>query len=303
MRSVGDNRPDPIRIRVRQGGECVALAPGAPRFSSARSQWDGVLLESHAHGPHLAHRHQHLSHFVSLFLGEPTPITWHSEGKHGSKTIEPGSILLASRGTEDSISFVKPVRRILVNLESSLLQRAFPEGDTGRDVEFVNQWGVPDPQVEHILRALEADLEAGNPTGRLFGESLLCALAVHLQARYAVIRPAVRRVRHGLPRARLSRVVEYIEAHLDREIELTDMAATAGMSAHYFSELFKQSVHLSPYQYVLRRRIERARKLLNDPAVTVFEAAIRSGFADQSHFTKIFRRVTGVTPSGYRAAL
>jgi AraC family transcriptional regulator len=77
----------------------------------------------------------------------------------------------------------------------------------------------------------------------------------------------------------------------------------AGMSAHYFSELFRQSVHLSPHQYVLRRRIDRARKLLNDPSITVFEAAVRSGFADQSHFTKTFRRVVGVTPSGYRAAL
>ena len=303
MRSVAENRPDPIRIRVRQGGECVELAPGVPTFSSARSRWEGVLLESHSHGPHHAHRHQHLSHFVSLHLGEPTPIAWHSEGKHGRETVASGSILLASRGSEDAISFVKPVRRILVNLESSLLQRAFPEGDTGHDVEFANQWGVPDPQVEYILRALEADLEAGHPAGRLFGESLLCALAVHLYTHYAVTLPAIPKPRHGLPRARLNRVIEYVEAHIDQDIALADLATMAGMSAHYFSELFKQSLQLSPHQYVLRRRIERARKLLNDPAITVFEAAVRSGFADQSHFTKTFRRVVGVTPSGYRAAL
>lgn len=303
MRSVAESRPDPTRIRVRRNGECVELAPGAPRVSSARSQWEGVLLESHFHGPHHSGRHQHLSHFVSLHLGEPTPITWQSEGKQGRKTIESGSILLVSRGTEDSISFAAPVRRILLNLELSLLKRAFPENGAGREVEFVHQWGVPDPQVEHILRALEADLEIGNPTGKLFGESLLCALAVHLYTRYAVIPPGIPRLRHGLPRARLNRVVEYVEAHIDQDIGLADLAATAGMSGHYFSELFKQSVHLSPHQYVLRRRIDRARKLLNDPAITVFEAAVRTGFADQSHFTKIFRRVVGVTPSGYRAAL
>ena len=55
---------------------------------------------------------------------------------------------------------------------------------------------------------------------------------------------------------------------------------TAGMSPHYFSELFKQSVHISPHQYVLRRRIEHARDLLNDPGVTILEAAIRAGFSD-----------------------
>lgn len=98
-------------------------------------------------------------------------------------------------------------------------------------------------------------------------------------------------------------MIEYIEVNLDREIALSALAQTAGMSPHYFSELFKQSVHISPYQYVLRRRIEHARKLLEEPSVTVFEAAMRSGFSDQSQFTKIFRRAVGVTPTSYRAAL
>ena len=105
--------------------------------------------------------------------------------------------------------------------------------------------GVMDPQTENILRALEADLEAGLPGGRLFGESLLCALAVRLQSSYAVAPPRVARPRNGLPRARLNRVIEYVEANLDREMALTALAETAGMSAHYLSELFKRSP-LSP---------------------------------------------------------
>jgi AraC family transcriptional regulator len=261
------------------------------------------LLERHVHGPHSADRHQHLSHFICLHLSDPVPVVWQSHGKRGSMTIGPGSVLLVSRGTEDSIVFSRAVRRILLNLEPSLLNRAFAEIDTGRDVEFIDQWGVFDPQIEFILRALEADLEAGIPAGGMFGESLLCALAVHLQNRYAVIRPKIPRMRNGLPRARLNRVIEFIDANLDGEIGLSVLAATAGMSPHYFSELFKQSVHLSPHQFVLRRRIDRARMLLNDPAITVLEAAVRSGFGDQSHFTKTFRRIVGVTPTGYRSAL
>ena len=137
----------------------------------------------------------------------------------------------------------------------------------------------------------------------MFGDSLLCALAVHLQRTYAVTPPRVAKPGNGLPRARLNRIIEYIEANLEREIALTTLADTAGMSPYYFSELFKRSLHFSPYQYVLRPRIEHARKLLHEPSVTLFEAAVRSGFSDQSHFTKIFRRVVGVTPTGYRAAL
>ena len=298
-----ENRPDSVRIRVRQGQECVELAPWIPTLSSARSFLRDVLLERHVHGPHSTGKHQHLSHFVCLHLSEPAPFVWQSQGKRGKKIIESGSIMLVSRGTEDSVDFPKPMKRILVNLEPGLLRQALPDDDTGRDVELQDQWGVQDLKVDYILRALAADIEAGAPSGRLFGESLLCALAVHLQHSYAVTPPRGAKLRNGLPRARLNRVIEYIEANLDREITLTALAETAGMSAHYFSELFKQSVHASPHQYVLRRRIEIAQQLLNDPAVTVFEASVRSGFTDQSHFTKIFRRVVGVTPTAYRAAL
>jgi AraC family transcriptional regulator len=298
-----ENKLAPDRIRVRRGSEIVALLPGVPTLSSAQSPWEGALLERHTHFPYTIDKHQHLSHFVCLQLSGPAPFLWRSEGKQGNKTIGPGSIIVVSRGTEDTVSFPQPVKRILLNLENSLLQQAFQENDSGREVEFIPQWGVENSQVGYILRALEADLEAGVPGGKLFGESLLCGLAVHLQHSYAVIPPRDARPRNGLPRARLNRVMEYIEANLDREIALTALANTAGMSPHYFSELFKQSLHLSPYQYVLRRRIEYARQLLSQPDITVLEAAVRSGFSDQSQFTKLFRRIVGVTPTGYRAAL
>lgn len=113
------------------------------------------------------------------------------------------------------------VRRILLNLEPSVLQKALPDNDSGRDLELIDQWGVEDPQLKYILRALEVDLEAGVPGGRLFGDSLFCALAVHLQCRYAVIPPRDPKLRNGLPRTRLNRVIEYIEANLDQKIALT----------------------------------------------------------------------------------
>lgn len=299
MPSLVEDTLVPARIRVRQGSEYVALAPGTPLFSSAQSPWDGALLESHAHGPHTAEKHQHLSHFVCLHLGEPAPLVWRSEGKQGNKIIGYGSTIVVSRGTEDTVSFPKPVKRILLNLEPAV----FSENDTGRDVELIARWGVQDPQVQHILRALEADLQAGAPGGRLFGDSLLCALAAHLQRSYAVVPHRGAKTGNGLPRTRLNRVIEYIEANIHLEIALATLAHIAGMTPHYFSELFKQSVQCSPYQYVLRRRIELAQKLLQEPAATVLEVALRSGFSDQSHFTKIFRRVVGVTPTAYRAAL
>ena len=81
------------------------------------------------------------------------------------------------------------MERILFTLESKVFQHALQEHHTGRDVELVDQWGVQDRQIEHILRALEADLDAGSPAGKLFGQSLISALAVDLQRRYMSRRP------------------------------------------------------------------------------------------------------------------
>jgi AraC family transcriptional regulator len=289
------------RICVWRDRQCVPLSP-SPTLSSAHSPWQGALLEHLVHGPHTEDTHQHLSHFLVLHLNGPSPLAWRWNGKTGVKTVGPGAISLVSRGTEDSTSFPEGSRRIVMSLEPCIFQRAFAEVEAGTDVELIEQWGFEDPKIEYILRALEADIQGGVPAGGLFGESLLNALAVHLLCRYSV--KAIQSIqRNGLPKARLNRVIEYIEAHLNGEITLSALADIAGMSPHYFSELFRQSLGISPHQFVLRRRIDRGRRLLHNPSVSVLEAAIRSGFSDQSHFTKLFRRIVGVTPTKYRAIL
>lgn len=111
-----------------------------------------------------------------------------------------------------------------------------------------------------------------------------------------------RPVRGGLPFWRLKRVLAYIDDNLGRDITLADLAAIACLSAHHFSELFRQSMGTSPYRYVLNRRIECAKVLLRESMLGVLDVALAVGFSDQSHFSKVFRRATGMAPGMYRAA-
>ena len=307
MSALVENSVPVARICVWRGRQCVPIPSDAPIVSSAHSPWQGALLERHIHAPESVDSHVHLSHFLCLHLGGPSRVEWRSNGKTGAKTVAPGSIIMVSRGTQDAISYAgshpEAMRRMFLTLDPRIFQRAFPEAVSGEDIEVIDQWGIDDPHIEYILRALDADLEAGFPAGGLFGESLLNSLAVYLQSRYAVRPFAHVKPRNGLPKTRLNRVIEFVEENLDKDITLAALAEIAGMGPHYFAELFKQSLGISPHQYVLRRRIERGRKLLHNPSVSVLEAAVRSGFSDQSHFTKLFRRIVGVTPSKYRAIL
>jgi sigma-54 dependent transcriptional regulator, acetoin dehydrogenase operon transcriptional activator AcoR len=110
-------------------------------------------------------------------------------------------------------------------------------------------------------------------------------------------------VRSGLPRYKLRRVMAYVDARLTGPISLDDLASVAGVSRFHFHRQFRKSVGVTPREYVLRARIERAKGLLTESDLTVGEVSGAVGFADQSHFSNIFRRVTAMTPRGFRNSM
>jgi AraC-like DNA-binding protein len=110
-------------------------------------------------------------------------------------------------------------------------------------------------------------------------------------------------VRSGLPRYKLRRVMAYVDARLGGPISLEDLANVAGVSRFHFHRQFRKSVGVTPREYVVRARIERAKGLLTESDLTVGEVSGAVGFADQSHFSNIFRRVTAMTPRGFRNSM
>jgi AraC family transcriptional regulator len=105
----------------------------------------------------------------------------------------------------------------------------------------------------------------------------------------------------GLPGYRLKCVLDYISAKLADDLSLSHLAAVAGMSPHYFSELFRQSTGCSPHHYVLMQRIERAKQQLRDPERSIINVSLNAGFQNPSHFARMFRRFVGASPSMFRA--
>ena len=108
------------------------------------------------------------------------------------------------------------------------------------------------------------------------------------------------RSRGGLPPRALRSVREFIEAHLEENISIQALAATAGLSMYHFARAFKQSEGVTPHHYLMRRRVRRAQDLLATTDLPLSEIALASGFADQSHCARRFREHVGVTPSSYR---
>jgi AraC family transcriptional regulator len=157
--------------------------------------------------------------------------------------------------------------------------------------------GLDLPPLRSAMLAVDAELTAGGIGDRLATESLATVLAVQLLRHVLAPRRPERGPDGALPPERLRAIVEYIEEHLGAALSLEQMARVAHMSPYHFARLFKNSTGLPPHQYVIARRVERAKQLLrglNRPSLA--EVAADIGFADQSHFTRHFRRLVGVTP-------
>src|SRR6266480_8053494 len=100
-------------------------------------------------------------------------------------------------------------------------------------------------------------------------------------------------------RKRLEKVIAFIGSNIEHNLSLSALAAVAGVSPHHFAQFFKQSTGLSPHQYLLRKRIDCAKKHLLDLELSIGEISKLTGFSTQEHFTKVFRRLVGITPSEF----
>jgi len=102
---------------------------------------------------------------------------------------------------------------------------------------------------------------------------------------------------------RVARVIDFIRANPDANISLVAMAQIAGVSPNHFVLLFTEATGLTPHQYVLRARIESAKIHLKDQALSIAEVGRLTGFRTQEHFTKVFRKIVGVTPRDFRSGI
>jgi AraC family transcriptional regulator len=177
------------------------------------------------------------------------------------------------------------------------------EFDRGDNFELRTAICVHDLVIDRIGLLGREELSEGGIGGRLYGESLGAALAVHILRHYGTSPRAPAIHKGGLASRPLKRVIEYINEHLQDELSLVELSRIAKLSPHHFATGFKASTGISPHSYVIERRISRARDLLLRKEKSISEIALAVGFSSQSHLTANFRRTTGVTPRKFRDSL
>ena len=226
---------------------------------------------------------------------------------HYDTRLDPGDTLVYSREMSAHphlTAWHDPASFVHLHLGPDVVRDACRSAGLDYDhTEFIDRFPAQDPLLESLIRQLGAELEAGAPGGRLYAEQLMQTAAMHLVRHHTSGDRRAKRYTGGVPPARLRRVEEYVEAHLSDEIQLEDLAEEAEMSQYHFCRQFKKSTGQSPYQYVIERRVEEGKRLLEETDQLVVQVAFAVGYDSQSRFTKQFKKRVGTTPGAYRNAL
>ena len=231
-----------------------------------------------------------------MHLGAPVRAVCIVDGRQSNRVQREGDVDVIPAGLPGVWRDETPATFLGLILSPALVSKA-AEGvglppDRG---ELTPQFQLREPRIQHIAWAVKSELESGEPSDRLYGESLGLALATHLLRHYASSDAWVGG--HGLSRRQRQRVTDYVDTHPDCRLTLSELAGVAGLGVSQFKVLFKRAFGVPVHQYVIQRRVANATRLLLRGDKSIAQVALAAGFAHQSHMARCMRRVIGVTPT------
>lgn len=240
---------------------------------------------------------------VQLRLLECARCDYFSEGRHvDCVDHRAGVIQLHDLRRDPTVDLRDPFHVLHFYLPREALNAVAAEvgGSTIDTLELELGHCAEDATARHLLLSLRPVLECPTEANTLFVDHVAAALCSHVAHTYGGIRGVRKLPRGGLAPWQEKRAKELLESDLSGEFPLSRLALECGLSVRHFTRAFRQSVGMPPHRYLLKRRIERARDLLRNPALSLLDVALACGFADQSHFTRLFRASMDMSPGVWR---
>ncbi|MEH1802516.1 MAG: AraC family transcriptional regulator [Nostoc sp.] len=290
-------------IDYRQANAANSLLPKPSILSS--TGWSHLHLEVYQQPKFEIVEHQHTMHIIACGLPDSleelerdnkTGERW-LDGKLQQERRRTGDIAVIPAGISHRCNWNTSVEFMVLAIEPALLQQVGEDFVNPDRIELMPRFmSQQDVLIQGIFSTLRDELESGKIGGDLLIDSFKTTLAIHLLRNYCTTQPKLSSYANGLSQAILKQVTEYIHEHLHQDLKLADLSAIAQLSPYHFLRLFKQRMGITPHQYILQRRIEKAKHLLKHSNLSIAEIAMRTGFCDQSHLTRCFKHIVGITP-------
>ncbi|MFB2981210.1 helix-turn-helix domain-containing protein [Microseira sp. BLCC-F43] len=269
------------------------ILPKSPVSSVHWNHWHFEVQQQPAHD---TGDHRHQMHIVTM-VTSGTAINQSIDGQSHSNLVGQNNTFILAAGALHRCDWQQDIEFMFVGIDPHVFVQVGQELVNRDRIELIPHFAtLQDPLIQGILLTLKQELIHPGINTNLFVDRLKTTLVEHLLRSYGVQKVQIATYADGLPRHKLNQILDYIEAHLDCDLELEELAQQIGMSQFYFSRLFKQSLQITPHQYVIQRRVERAKQLLRKSELNLAEIALECGFANQGHLNRHFKRLTGATP-------
>ncbi len=273
---------------------------GTILVSSAGLGWEGIHVERGRNERFQTDNVVVPRHYFAMNIGPA--LRWRSRLDRGVHQVHsaPGSIWVNPAHMPFTNTVDDPSEFVLLTVEPERLTQAVFDSKLARPQAFRREFEAEDALLRALILGFLAEAESGGGNGRVLVESLTTALAVHYIQRYGQGVPEDAGPQRGLDARRLKRALDLLDSRFAEDLSLEDIARDAAMSKFHFIRQFKLSTGVSPYQYLLRRRLERAKALLQQGDLPIAQVALAAGFGDQSQFNRHFRREYGTTQAAFR---
>ena len=263
----------------------------------------GLIVDRHTEPPDEIETGGTSHHIIGYLLSEfaPRQIT-RMDGKEYDGVNKRGDIWLKPADTDAFWYWESTDECLIFSIKPDWLGRIALENDflNPDKIEILPVLKTCDLKLELLANEFYLEMNNNGFGSKLYIESLANIFAVHILRNYCTFCAKTQEYLGGLSPYQKQRAIDYIQAHLGRELGLTEVSQLVGLSQYHFVRQFKKSVGITPHQYVMQQRVEMAKRMLKRQTIPLSDIAFDCGFSNQSHLGRVFKRYTGTTPKRYQ---
>jgi AraC family transcriptional regulator len=278
--------------------------PHPPILASDGANWKNIQFAHFRQPPRDIPEHVSSWHTICINVGKPVRLEQAVDGQHETVDSVSGDLAIYPAYASQQFRWDKEAEFFNLFLAPSFLAQVGYDVFGSDRLELIpHLTTLFDPLIQQIGFALKTSLEIDGNNSNLYADSIAQALVVHLLSRYSTHARQVKPITSGFTQQQWRLIANFIDANLDKNISLAELAAIVQLSPYHFAHLFKKSTNTSPHQYLICCRIERAKQLIVMGHLSLATIAQTVGFASQGHFTYHFKRFVGVTPKVFSQRL